>query len=231
MAFNKSLYELSESIKSSLKDLSWVKDSVVDTFKSITNYFFKNLFVKESTISIIGIENSGKSTLVGKILTNTNNIYKPTKHPITTTFDFCNIKGTIVDLGGHDKGRLNWEDFLFAAHGIIFMIDLFDEEKYEVCKYELNSVLHRNIDTPILIFMNKLDLTDYSDMNDSEMALRNSMPFRQSIEEYFQIPNRPNIRIVYMSVINDDILAEKSQIKIGFEWLAEEVNKIHSREK
>lgn len=121
---------------------------------------------KEARILVIGLDNSGKTTILNKI--------KPPEaqhHDIVPTIGFSvekiNTKGislTCFDMSGQGRYRNLWSHYLKDCDSIIFVIDSSDQLRMVVAKDELDliladkSLLQKKV--PILFFANKMDAKD-----------------------------------------------------------------------
>ena len=133
------------------------------------------VFYKDARVLILGLNNSGKTTLLllmrDKRIAIPNRTMEPMK--VQLTLDSTRLHAT--DLGGHDTARAKypWESFFHkSVTGVIFLVDASDTnaEKMERARRELHKVLAaEELGTvPVLVLGNKIDL----DTAVSEKALR-----------------------------------------------------------
>ena len=98
---------------------------------------------KKSNIIIVGLDNSGKSTLI--------NCLKP-KHKqeqeLSATVGFkvenfnkLGFDFTVFDMSGQGKYRSLWEKHYGSIDAVIFVIDSADELRFGVAKNELEMIL------------------------------------------------------------------------------------------
>ena len=113
---------------------------------------------------IVGLDNSGKTTLI--------NYLKPPKEHIaevTPTVGFKvesfkqeKINFTWFDMSGQGIYRSLWPEYYSEAQGVIFVIDSADKLRIAVAKNELELMMEdpgiRDRPVPILFFANKKDL-------------------------------------------------------------------------
>lgn len=123
---------------------------------------------KEASILILGLDNSGKTTIINKL--------KPAKcqsTDIVPTVGFTvekvamaqsGLNFTIFDMSGQGRYRNLWEHYYKDAQAIVFVIDSSDKLRMVVAKEELDTLLeHQHLNCkriPILFFANKMDLRD-----------------------------------------------------------------------
>ncbi len=99
--------------------------------------------VKKSNIIIVGLDNSGKSTLI--------NFLKPKnkkEQDLAATVGFkvenfnqSNIEFTVFDMSGQSKYRTLWEKHYADIDAIIFVVDASDELRFGVARNELELIL------------------------------------------------------------------------------------------
>jgi len=121
---------------------------------------------KEASIICLGLDNSGKTTIINKL--------KPEKSQssdIVPTVGFTvekvvtnGLNFTVFDMSGQGRYRNLWEHYYKDAQAIIFVVDSNDRLRIVVAKEEFDMLLeHQVVKTkriPILFFANKMDLRD-----------------------------------------------------------------------
>ena len=119
---------------------------------------------KEANIICLGLDNSGKTTIINKL--------KPEKAQstdIVPTVGFTvekvmanGLNFTVFDMSGQGRYRNLWEHYFQDAQAIIFVIDSSDNLRIVVAKEEFDMLLqHPMIKSrriPVLFFANKMDI-------------------------------------------------------------------------
>ena len=119
---------------------------------------------KEANIICLGLDNSGKTTIINKL--------KPEKAQTTDivpTVGFTvekvlanGLNFTIFDMSGQGRYRNLWEHYFQDAQAIIFVIDSSDNLRIVVAKEEFDLLIqHAMIKSkriPVLFFANKMDV-------------------------------------------------------------------------
>ncbi|KAM0933085.1 putative small GTP-binding protein [Dioscorea sansibarensis] len=129
---------------------------------------WKYLFSKtEFHVLILGIDKSGKTTLLEKLKSLYSNLEGLPPDRIVPTvglnigrLEAAQAKLVFWDLGGQIGLRTIWEKYYEEAHAIIYVIDAASPSTFESSKSALEKVL-RNEDlrgAPLLILANKQDL-------------------------------------------------------------------------
>lgn len=128
---------------------------------------FLRLKKKEINILCIGLDNSGKTTIINRL--------KPEKaqaHDIVPTVGFTvekfmsqSLNFTVFDMSGQGRYRNLWEHYYKTAQAVIFVLDSSDRLRIVVAKEELDFLLkHPDIASrrglPVLFFANKMDCKD-----------------------------------------------------------------------
>jgi len=126
--------------------------------------WFRSLFWKqEMELTLVGLQNSGKTTLVNVIASGQ---FKEDMIP-TVGFNMKKVtKGNVTiklwDIGGQPRFRSMWERYCRGVNAIVFVIDAADHEKFDTAKKELSELMSKPplAGIPLLILANKNDLTD-----------------------------------------------------------------------
>ncbi|EAL65747.1 ARF-like protein [Dictyostelium discoideum AX4] len=130
-------------------------------FESIIN-FFKSLFWKqEMELTLVGLQGSGKTTLVNVI---SNGGFIEDTIP-TIGFNMKKVtKGNVTiklwDIGGQPRFRSMWERYCRGVNAIVFVVDSADREKFEQSKQALQDLINKPplAKIPLLVVANKNDL-------------------------------------------------------------------------
>mmetsp|Transcript_123 Transcript_123/g.400 ORF Transcript_123/g.400 Transcript_123/m.400 type:complete len:183 (-) Transcript_123:44-592(-) len=132
---------------------SWLQ-SILDWLRSL---FFK----KEMELSLIGLQNAGKTSLVNVIA---NNDFHEDMIP-TVGFNMRKVtKGAITiklwDLGGQPRFRSMWERYCRGVQAIVYVVDSADVEGLDMARQELQELLSKPAlaGIPLLVLGNKNDL-------------------------------------------------------------------------
>lgn len=119
------------------------------------------LFKQEMELTLVGLQNAGKTTLVNVIATGGFsedmiptvgfNMRKVTKGKVT-------IK--LWDLGGQPRFRSMWERYCRGVHAIVYVVDSADPDNIATSKSELHDLLAKPAleGIPTLVLGNKSDL-------------------------------------------------------------------------
>ncbi|XP_044743381.1 ADP-ribosylation factor-like protein 6 isoform X1 [Chrysoperla carnea] len=127
---------------------------------------FLGLKKREVHVLVIGLNNSGKSTVVNHFKSEEDRVTEivPTVGFNVEKFQNQNLGFTAFDMSGHGRYRDLWEHYYKDCQGVIFVIDSSDRLRLVVVKDELDLLLqHPDIASrriPILFFANKMDCKD-----------------------------------------------------------------------
>ncbi|KAJ3023519.1 hypothetical protein HKX48_002682 [Thoreauomyces humboldtii] len=173
---------------------------------------------RKVSILILGLDNSGKTTLISHFLHPPGGsldqqdapIIMPTVGLSLERFAFGNLALTVFDMSGQGRYREFWEYYYGDADGIMWVLDSTDTDRIGVVHEELwRTLSHKDMQVtkpPILFFANKIDLPGCMTGEECSAALRLDT-----------IRDR-NWNIIPASAINGDGLTK------GLEWLAAEIN-------
>ena len=130
--------------------------------EQMLNWLRSLFFKQEMELTLVGLQNSGKTTLVNIIATGGFsedmiptvgfNMRKVTKGKVT-------IK--LWDLGGQPRFRSMWERYCRGVNAIVYVVDSADAENIATSKSELHDLLAKPAleGIPTLILGNKNDLS------------------------------------------------------------------------
>ena len=182
-------------------------------FHSIYLIFFppKAKFAK---ILLIGLDNSGKSSLLRTLKAG-----KFEKADETEKCEFCqinlfNYNLTFIDTIGKKKFRDDWEKFYTDCNGIVFMIDASCHERFKEAEYEFERLLNNKTlpnNTPILILANKVDVAGA--LTYSEVVSLFKIDYLYSKDEFTINNGKRPIHIAMTSI------KQFFGFNIGLKWL------------
>ena len=124
----------------------------------------------EARVLVIGLDNSGKTTLIHHLKTDTSGgsggggalEVTPTVGFQVEEFRKKNINFTVYDMSGQGRYRNLWEHYYTDCQAIIYVLDSTDRLRLCVAKEELQLLLdHASIRAkrcPLLFFANKMDV-------------------------------------------------------------------------
>lgn len=130
-------------------------------WQSILEWLQNLFFQQEMELTILGLQNAGKTTLVNLISTGD---FTDDRIP-TVGFNMRRVqKGGVTlkmwDLGGQARFRTMWERYCRGVSAVVFVIDAADEDRFDTARVELQDILSRRAldGIPVLVLANKNDL-------------------------------------------------------------------------
>ncbi|KMZ70915.1 putative ADP-ribosylation factor [Zostera marina] len=129
-------------------------------WESFLNWLRSWFLMREMEISLIGLHNAGKTSLVNIIAagdftedmipTVGFNMKKLTKFDVT-------IK--LWDIGGQPRFRSMWERYCRGVSAIVYIVDAADSNNLSIARRELHDLLDKNSlqGIPLLVLGNKID--------------------------------------------------------------------------
>lgn len=156
-------------------------------------------------LTILGLQNAGKTTLVNIISTGS---FTEDRIP-TVGFNMRRVqKGGVTlkmwDLGGQARFRTMWERYCRGVSAVVFVIDAADEDRFDTARVELQDILSRPAldGIPVLVLANKSDLPGaVKDVNE--------------IIEIFALNNIENHQVSVYSISAKN----KLNIDVTLQWL------------
>jgi len=132
-------------------------------FKWIYDWLLRMLWATELDVTIIGLQNAGKTSLL-RVLSGSE--FTIDSIP-TVGFNMKRVvKGHVSlkcwDLGGQPRFRAMWERYCRDVSAIVFVVDAADKDAIPVAAEELHALLDKPTvaGIPLLILGNKSDLPD-----------------------------------------------------------------------
>ncbi|CAA6662986.1 unnamed protein product [Spirodela intermedia] len=129
-------------------------------WEAFLNWLRSLFFKQEMELSLIGLQNAGKTSLVNVIATGG---YSEDMIP-TVGFNMRKVtKGNVTiklwDLGGQPRFRSMWERYCRAVSAIVYVVDAADRETLSISRSELHDLLSKPSlsGIPLLILGNKID--------------------------------------------------------------------------
>jgi len=112
----------------------------------------------EKRFLILGLNNTGKTTILHKLCKKTEIVVTPTQSLNTENIKYKENNVSIWDVSG--SATILWKHYFQDTNGIIYVFDTTDKERLEEAKNELIKALNdENLqETPVLVYGNKQDL-------------------------------------------------------------------------
>ncbi len=120
---------------------------------------------KKASILILGLDASGKTTLLYRLKTNTTDATIPTIGFNVEEISYGNLTFTCFDIGGQEKIRRLWHNYYQGADAVVFVVDSNDTPRFPEVAKELSILMNHPLlkEVPFLIFANKQDLPNAVD--------------------------------------------------------------------
>ncbi|XP_073125835.1 ADP-ribosylation factor-like protein 2 [Henckelia pumila] len=163
---------------------------------------------KEMRILMVGLDNSGKTTIVLKINGEDTSVISPTLGFNIKTINYQKYTLNIWDVGGQKTIRSYWRNYFEQTDGLIWVVDSSDIRRLNDCKYELDNLLkeERLSGASLLIFANKQDIQ--GSLSPDEIAKVLNLEAMDKTRHW---------RIVGCSAYTGEGLLE------GFDWLVQDI--------
>jgi GTP-binding protein SAR1 len=178
--------------------INWVYSSI--TGSGLWFLTMSGLYTKKANILVIGLDNAGKTTLVGMLINDKFQHHEPTSHPNKEVLNIGGIEFTVHDLGGHVSARRLWKSYYVNTDCVLFMVDVTDVYRMHEVRQELSKIVADLNDVPILIIGNKIDARNAC----SEAQLRRYLNLS---------PIDENIGVFMCSIV------KRAGIKEAFKWV------------
>jgi len=150
--------------KSYARNVSYSKMSFISNIIDSFLEWLKSLFWKqEMELTLIGLQNSGKTTIVNVVATGQfNEDMIPTVGFNMKKVTKGNVSIKLWDIGGQPRFRSMWERYCRGVNAIVFVVDSADNEKFDSARKELQELITKPQlqSIPLLVLGNKNDLAE-----------------------------------------------------------------------
>eukprot|EP01041_Mallomonas_annulata_P001826 gene1826-3537_t len=128
---------------------------------------------EEARIVVLGLDNSGKTTILKKISDEDIAHVMPTQGFCIKSLVHEGFKLNVWDIGGQRSVRPYWRNYFDRTDALIYVIDSADQRRIEETSIELQQLLdeERLTGVPVLLFANKQDLLNALTPNEITAAL------------------------------------------------------------
>ncbi|KAM0951592.1 putative small GTP-binding protein [Dioscorea sansibarensis] len=115
---------------------------------------------KEMRILMVGLDNSGKTTIVLKINGEDTSVISPTLGFNIRTIRYQKYSLNVWDVGGQKTIRSYWRNYFEQTDGLVWVVDSSDVRRLADCRMELHNLLkeERLSGASLLVFANKQDI-------------------------------------------------------------------------
>ncbi|XP_016580109.1 ADP-ribosylation factor-like protein 2 isoform X2 [Capsicum annuum] len=100
---------------------------------------------KEMRILMVGLDNSGKTTIVLKINDEDTSVISPTLGFNIKTITYQKYTLNIWDVGGQKTIRSYWRNYFEQTDGLVWVVDSSDLRRLDDCRYELHNLLKEEV--------------------------------------------------------------------------------------
>ena len=128
-------------------------------FSNLWNLLFQQ--EKEIKLAVVGLDGSGKTTIISKLVDSTfDSQTAPTIGIDTKEIQIRNINVKIFDLAGQESMRNVWKYYFSSTEGVIFVVDASNKDRLADVKEEIWGIFNDNQakQIPMLVYANKQDL-------------------------------------------------------------------------
>lgn len=192
-------------------------DTQPESTNTSTNTSTSKATENDIIISIIGLDDAGKSTLI-KCLKSEKNLSDVTPtvgfEPHQIQHNSNSIK--LYDLGGGERVRDIWKHYLSESYGFIYVIDCSNRARINQNRTVFSNFVENSkvVGKPILVIGNKQDLIN--SLDESEIVQYLNL---EDLANKFEIP----CRVETCSVLNSIDSQINYSLRLGLDWLYKDI--------
>ncbi|KAM0674090.1 hypothetical protein GVAV_002610 [Gurleya vavrai] len=180
----------------------------------------QDIFQSKQTkeIAIVGLDNAGKTTILYSMKHHNFVETIPTIGFNVESFQVGKANFNVWDIGGQDEIRVLWLHYIEMASGIVFVVDITDEERFEKAGLELKRIMKEGDSRtkPVLILANKADDPASNDYESQMEAMIDKMGIRDDGMHY---------EVRHCSALKCKSNPEPlDRLVPAFEWIGKELN-------
>jgi ADP-ribosylation factor-like protein 5B len=118
----------------------------------LVSSLWRRLFaMKEFKACIVGLDNSGKTTILFQLHMGEVVETQPTIGSNVETVQHGGVNFNVWDLGGQESLRASWSTYYLGCHAVIVVVDSTDRARIDLVKMELDKLLANTVSSrPIL---------------------------------------------------------------------------------
>lgn len=163
---------------------------------------------KQIRLLILGLDNSGKTTVVKSILDEDVNKISPTLGFTINTLKYKDYTVNMWDIGGQTTIRSYWRNYFEQTDGVIWVVDSSDKLRLKDCKEELHNLLKQDklSGSTLLVLCNKQDI---------DGAL--------SINEIMEVLDLESITTRHWMILGCSALKSEG-VEKGIDWIISDIN-------
>lgn len=133
-------------------------DSMVSTMAQALRKLTEGFFIKKLDMVIIGLENSGKSTLLSALTNGQPTDTVPTIGLNVKVIQKGRVQMKCWDIGGQVQYRSEWSQYCKGCDVVLFVVDAAAPQKLSTARKELHKLLGSIGSKPLLVLANKIDI-------------------------------------------------------------------------
>jgi ADP-ribosylation factor-like protein 8 len=133
-------------------------DSMMSTMAQALRKLTEGFFIKKLDMVIIGLENSGKSTLLSALTNGQPTDTVPTIGLNVKVIQKGRVQMKCWDIGGQVQYRSEWSQYCKGCDVVLFVVDAAAPQKLSTARKELHKLLGSIGSKPLLVLANKIDI-------------------------------------------------------------------------